>query len=107
MKSPSFPEDIQCVHRGRGSAGSIFIGNIEAARNPRILRSNICYYPEHSIKAVVSVARGAFLHYSNDELPNYLYIPAEDHEGYKLDTYFDRTYDFIHKNLQRTNVDPK
>jgi hypothetical protein len=39
MKSVSYSEDIQCVYRSADGEKAIYISNIEAAQNPRILRS--------------------------------------------------------------------
>lgn len=41
MKIHKYTEDIQCVYKNKGQFGSIYIGNIEAAQNIRVLRSKI------------------------------------------------------------------
>ena len=53
---------------------------------------------------MVTVARGAFLNHDEAFLPNYLYIPAEDIPEFQLAPYFGKSYDFIDRNLLRTNV---
>ena len=77
------------------------------SRQHRMLRpSKVCtpQNVEHGIKAVVTVARGAFLNHDEAFLPNYLYIPAEDIPEFQLAPYFGKSYDFIDRNLLRTNV---
>jgi hypothetical protein len=41
MKTHRYTEDIQCVYNNKGQFGSIYVGNIEAAQNIRVLRSKI------------------------------------------------------------------
>ena len=53
---------------------------------------------------MVTVAKGAFLAHDEVVLPNYLYIPAEDVPEFQLAPYFSKSYDFIDRNLLRTNV---
>lgn len=53
---------------------------------------------------MVTVARGGFLTHEEAELPNYLYIPAEDVPDFQLAPYFTKAFEFIDRNLQRTNV---
>lgn len=53
------------------------------------------YYTALDIKAILSVARNGFLSYSKNDIPYYLYIPAEDHKDYELYKYFNETYEFI------------
>jgi len=59
---------------------------------------------EHNIKAVISVARGGFLTHSQDDLPNYMYLPALDCKEFDLAAHFCRTFDFIDRNRKKSNV---
>lgn len=56
---------------------------------------------------MITVARGAFLPHNEACLPNYLYIPADDVPEFQLEPYFGKCFDFIDKNLHRTNVPPR
>jgi len=56
------------------------------------------------IKAILSVARSGFLKHSKEDIPFYLYIPAEDHEDYQLHRFFEETYNFIERCRKETNV---
>ena len=51
------------------------------------------------------MARGAFLKHSEIDIPNYLYIPAEDNEKFDISIYFEKTFEFIDKNIIKSNVD--
>lgn len=48
-----------------------------------------------NIKSVISIAESGFLVNKSEEIVNYLYIPAEDHESYNIKQHFDETYHFI------------
>lgn len=45
-------------------------------------------YQGKGIKAILSVARSGLVRHSKEDIPYYLYIPAEDHEDYKLELHF-------------------
>ena len=47
------------------------------------------------IKSVISIAESGFLVNKSDEIVNYMYIPAEDHEFYDIKQHFDETFQFI------------
>jgi protein-tyrosine phosphatase len=59
---------------------------------------------ELHIQAVITVARGGFLPHPDSELPNYMYLPADDKHDFNIAGYFEKTYGFIDKQLSRTNV---
>jgi hypothetical protein len=44
---------------------------------------------------VLSAARSGLLQHSKEAVPFYLYLPAEDHEEYAIERYFDQTFEFI------------
>lgn len=48
-----------------------------------------------NIKAIISVARSGQLHHSREQIPHYLYIPAQDHEDYEIYRHFNQTFEFI------------
>jgi hypothetical protein len=50
------------------------------------------------------MAKGGFLPHSQDDLPYYLYIQAYDKKDFDLTPYFDKTFDFIEKYREKTNV---
>lgn len=50
------------------------------------------------------MAKGGFLPHSQEDLPYYLYIQAEDKKEFDLSPHFDRTFDFIEKYRKKTNV---
>lgn len=56
------------------------------------------------MRAVVSAAKGAFLNHSEDDLPSYLFIPAEDADHFDLQQYFNKSSSFIERNIAHTNV---
>jgi protein-tyrosine phosphatase len=84
--------------------GSIYISNFAAASDLPLLQSKILYIIGKNIKAVLSVARSGLLHHRKEDIPHYLYIPAEDHEDYELSKYFSQTYEFIENARKETNV---
>lgn len=55
----------------------------------------LLYYLGKGIKAILSVARSGLVNHKKVDIPNYLYIPAEDREDYPICQYFDQTYEFI------------
>jgi protein-tyrosine phosphatase len=57
-----------------------------------------------NIKAIVSVARSGHLHHSKEQIPHYLYIPAQDHEEYEIYKHFNQTFDFIEQARKESNV---
>ena len=66
--------------------------------------SNSGIISENNIRAIISVAKGAFLSHSKEILPNYLYIPAYDHPDFDLTEYFDKSYEFIEKASKKSNI---
>ena len=84
--------------------GNLFISNLEAASSLQTLKSIILSYEEYHIKAIVTVAKNHKLSHSNDDLPDYLYIPALDTNTFDLITYFNQSNTFIQKCLSSTNV---
>jgi protein-tyrosine phosphatase len=53
---------------------------------------------------VVTAARGYRLVHPERSVPRYLYLPAEDHEHFRLSDYFESSNGFISDNLKVTNV---
>mgnify|MGYP000244680829 CR=1 FL=1 len=56
------------------------------------------------IKAILSVARSGLLKHSKEDIPHYLYIPADDHKDYEIFEHFNQTYEFIEQARKETNV---
>lgn len=77
--------------------GGVYLGNYEAASNTTLLR-------KHKINAVLTVAAGTGLHYSNSSIANHEVIPAMDVEYYDLSKHFEQCFDFIEKARKNTNV---
>jgi len=63
--------DVECVFESMTGAGSIFISNFAAANDIGTLQAL-------KIKAIISVARSGKLHHDKTDIPDYLYIPAQD-----------------------------
>ena len=53
---------------------------------------------------MLTIAKGCFLTYSQEQMPNYLYIPIDDKSSVDISQYFDRCSTFIHKSRAHTNV---
>lgn len=53
---------------------------------------------------MLSAARGHLLNHSENVLPWYLYVPADDHHDFNISRFFEESYDFIDKCLLKTNV---
>lgn len=96
--------DIECVFESMNGNGSIYISNYAAAQDIHILKGIFPITIEKNIKAILSVARSGLVRHSKEEIPYYLYIPAEDHEQYELYQHFNRTFDFIEQARRDTNV---
>ena len=84
--------DIECVFESMTGTGSIYISNFIAVQDLHILKSNQNIHIEREIKAILSVARSGLLHHPKEDIPHYLYIPAQDHEEYHLYKHFNETY---------------
>lgn len=59
-------EDLNCVFEGLDGKGAIYISTIQAAKNIPLLKSNQTLIPEHNIKAVLSIARGAQINFQRE-----------------------------------------
>lgn len=77
-------EDIECVFEGMSGRGSIFISNYNAALNLELLASTQTSNLGLGIRAILSVARSGLVNHSREEVPYYLFLPAEDHEEYPI-----------------------
>lgn len=70
--------------------------------------SNCCNvllpYSALNIRAILSVARSGLLRHQKEDVPYYLYIPADDHQSYQLYRHFNATFDFIDQARKDTNV---
>jgi len=53
------------------------------------------FHSAKAITAILSVARSGLLQHSREDIPHYLYIPAQDVEEYPLFKHFNETYEFI------------
>jgi protein-tyrosine phosphatase len=84
--------------------GSIYISNFAAAQDIHLLQSKVWINLGKGIKAILSVARSGLLHHSKEDVPYYLYLPAQDHEDYEIYKFFNQTYDFINQSRKHTNV---
>lgn len=96
--------DIQKVFESMSARGSIYISNYAAAEDIALLNSIITYMLGKGIKAIVSVAKSGLLHHKREDIPHYLYLPAQDHEEYEIYKFFNQTYDFIEQSRKDTNV---
>ena len=59
---------------------------------------------ELDIRAILSVARSGRLDHPKEDIPLYLYIPAQDHADYELYRHFNQTFEFIDAARRETNV---
>ena len=53
---------------------------------------------------MVSITKSGKLSHSRADIPDYLYIPAEDHPAYDISKHFQASTQFISKALKHTNV---
>ena len=96
--------DVECVFESMTGKGSIYISNFAAAANVPLLHSIYHPNPELGIRAILSVARSGRLDHSKDDIPLYLYIPAQDYAEYELYRHFNQTFEFIDAARKQTNV---
>ena len=99
-----YQQDIECVKDSVQGKGGIFIGNLQASQNLNTLKSSFHFISEHSIKSVLTSAKGVFLNHPKQDVPHHLYIPGEDHERFDLSKYFDQAADWIKQKLEESNV---
>jgi hypothetical protein len=88
MSFIKYAEEIECIVEPVAGRGGLYIGNVEAAENLSTLRSTPFNNSEHQIYAVVTVARGHKLLHSEQALPRYLFLPADDHEHFSIGDFF-------------------
>lgn len=53
---------------------------------------------------MITAARGLILPYNKEEVPDYLYLPIDDDETECIYQYFEKVFQFIEKNVYRTNI---
>lgn len=53
---------------------------------------------------MITACRGYLLKHSPEELPYYLYLPADDHESFDISKYFEEAIEFIDNKRRKTNV---
>ena len=56
------------------------------------------------IGAVLSAARMGRVSHRKEDVPRYLYIPADDHRDFELHQFFNQTFEFIEMARKSTNV---
>lgn len=88
--SKVYPEDIECVVVSSDpSKGAIYISNVEAAENPKTLKSSSIITTEHSIKCIMTCAKGYHKKIPIDILEDFKYLPLEDHNKCEILSHFD------------------
>lgn len=88
---------IDCIVPPTNGTGGIFLGNIEGARDLKLLKKN-------EITAVLTVAAGTGLRYSQKDIPAHKIIPADDIPSYQLNKHFKVATEFLDKHLKTGNV---
>lgn len=61
-------------------------------------------YQDNGIKAVLTSAVEAGVHYDHSIVPYHLIVNAQDSSQFNLSEYFDQAVDFIRRCLRSTNV---
>eukprot|EP01017_Pseudomicrothorax_dubius_P042430 TRINITY_DN6924_c0_g1_i4.p1 TRINITY_DN6924_c0_g1~~TRINITY_DN6924_c0_g1_i4.p1 ORF type:complete len:203 (-),score=16.70 TRINITY_DN6924_c0_g1_i4:197-805(-) len=89
-------EDMDCIIDASSGMGAIYLGNLDAASDPLLLK-------KHKIRAVLTVAGGTGLSYRRDIVPNHEVIPADDIETYDLTQWFEFAVTFIEEQRQQGN----
>jgi dual specificity phosphatase 12 len=87
-----------------GDRGAIYVSGIDAARSLTTLKRIIQINLDHQIGAILSVARGGLVSHQKQDIPHYLYIPADDHESFDLQKSFEDAYKFIDMARKKTNI---
>ena len=90
-----FSNHVSVVLEPKNNTGGIYLGGIFGAMNYNNLQ-------QLGIGAVLTVAAGTNLTYPSHM--DHLVIEADDTSGYELARYFEECYQFIEKNLKRTNI---
>jgi hypothetical protein len=81
-------DPMNCIIDPVKGIGGVYLGNIDAASNVDLLKSN-------GINAVVTVAARANIRYSRRDIEHHYKIDAEDIPSQDLSQYFQRIIDFI------------
>lgn len=82
-------QDISCVFEGVAGMGAIYISNLTAARNSRLLNGKARSYQDLRIRAIVTAVRGGIVKHEKDAVSDHLYVAADDVESYDLSQHFE------------------
>jgi protein-tyrosine phosphatase len=52
----------------------------------------------------LTAAKGVDIGHPKQEIPYFLYVPAEDHDNFDISKYFTQAANYIHECLQKTNI---
>ena len=88
---------INCISSSESTKGTLYLGNIFGAWDIKLLASK-------NITAVLSVIDTKKIDYTESCVKDNLFIPAIDVESFNLEEHFSETYEWLDKNLEKTNV---
>lgn len=90
-------KQMDCIINPTENMGGLYLGNLDGAKNHEQLKKT-------QIRAVLTVAQGTGLRYSDEIINFHEIIPADDVETFDLSKFFDQAIDFIERHRKYTSV---